>query len=141
MLLGDCRTSACLAQSLFNYSDMLVAPRNSHKGEIDFKLGFSSTSKSYTVTPLVEVNFTLLDEDKVDTTTRVEAAMCFASPSAIKPVSCISHMLRNVADTYWVDSWYYEFKTLPDIPAGKTLIDTFEHDASCKVSYKWTGFG
>ena len=110
MLAGDCRTSACLAQSLFSYSDMIVAPRDSYKGEIDFKLGFSSSTKGYTVTPLVEVNFALLNEKKLTTDTRVEAAMCFSSPNTIKPVSCISHVLRNVADTYWIESWYHEFK-------------------------------
>ena len=105
--LSECRTSACLAQSLFFYNDMAVNPRSSYKSEFDFKLGFSSSSSGNTVTPLVEVNFALLDGQKIDSNTKVEAAMCFKSQSTTYPISCISHVLRNVADTYWIESWYH----------------------------------
>ena len=67
--------------------------------------------------------------------------MCFDSPNSSKPIGCISHFLRNVADTYWIESMYTEFSALPNIPAGETLRSTFSEQISCKVSYKWTGIG
>lgn len=59
--MENCRTSACLAQSVFEHKEMVLAPRESYKGKLDFTLGFSSKEASFVVTPIVAVDFQLLD--------------------------------------------------------------------------------